>query len=77
VEHKEVSPIPGADRWSYGPFWQDAQGSARTVPLQRDGGKSAEFTVPGFVNDPDDLRGIAVTVIEALEKWERVEGLGA
>ena len=77
VEHEGVSPIPGADRWSYGPFRQHSEGAARTVPLQRDDGKSAEFTVPEFVSDPEDLRGVAVIVIGALEKWEQVKGLGA
>jgi hypothetical protein len=43
----------------------------------RDDGKSAEFTVPDFVSDPEDLRDIAMVVIGALEKWEAVQGLGA
>ena len=77
MEHEEVSPIPGADRWSYGPFRQDSETASRTVPLQRDDGKSAEFTVPDFVSDPEDLRGIATIVIGALEKWDQVKGLGA
>ena len=48
-----------------------------TVPLRRDDGKSAEVTVPDFVEDPEDLRAIAGSVTRALEKWERVQGLGA
>jgi hypothetical protein len=36
----------------------------------------AEFDVPDFVNDPLDLRRVALVVIGALEKWEKVEGLG-
>jgi hypothetical protein len=35
----------------------------------------AEFDVPDFVNDPLDLRRVALVVIGALEKWEKVEGL--
>lgn len=77
MEHEEISPIPGADRWSYGAFQQDTERDSRTVPLHRDDGKSAEFTVPEFVSDPEDLRSIAVIVIDALEKWEKVKGLGA
>ena len=77
VEHEQVSPVPGADGWSYGPFEQHSEGAALTVPLQRDDGKVAHFTVPEFVSDPEDLRGIAVIVIGALEKWEQVKGLGA
>jgi hypothetical protein len=77
VEQKEVSRIPGADRWSYGPFRQDGEGALRTVPLQRDDGRSVEFTVPEFVSDPEDVRSIAAIVIGAFEKWDRVKGLGA
>ena len=77
MEHEEVSPIPGADGWSYGPFQQDGDEASRTVPLRREDGKSAEFTVPDFVSDPEDLREIAGIVIGALEKWEQVKGLGA
>jgi hypothetical protein len=40
-------------------------------------GESAEFAVPKFVEDPADLRAIAMVVIEAFEKWEAVQGLGA
>jgi hypothetical protein len=48
-----------------------------TVPVVRHDGESAEFTVPGFVEDPDDLRGIAIVVIGAFEKWGAVQGLSA
>jgi hypothetical protein len=40
-------------------------------------GGSAEFTVPKFVEDPADLRAVAMVVIEAFERWEAVQGLGA
>lgn len=72
-----ASPVPGAERWSYGPFQQDSQARTRTVPLHRDDGTSVQFTVPEFVSDPEDLRAVAAVVIGALEKWEKVEGLGA
>jgi hypothetical protein len=77
VEHKRVSEIPGVGRWSYGTFQEDHERGSRTVPLHRDDGKSAEFTVPDFVANPEDLRSIATVVIGALEKWESVKGLGA
>lgn len=48
-----------------------------TVPVVRADGVSAEFTVPKFVEDPEDVRTIARVVIEAFEKWEAVQGLGA
>ena len=73
----EVSGIPGADGWSYGAFQPNQERGSLTVPLHRDDGKSAEFTVPDFVSDPEDLRAIAGIVTGALEKWEQVKGLGA
>jgi hypothetical protein len=77
VEREQVSQIPGADGWSYGGFRHDHERRSISVPLVRDDGKAAEFTVPDFVNDPEDLRDVAVVVIGALEKWEAVQGLGA
>jgi hypothetical protein len=77
VEPEQVSDVPGLGRWSYGAFKDDGEHGTRTVPLQRDDGKSTEFTVPDFVADPEDLRGIAKIVIGAIEKWEDVKGLGA
>jgi hypothetical protein len=77
VENQDVSPIPGAERWSYGAFELGEQRGSITVPLSRDDGKSAAFTVPDFVSDPEDIRRIAVIVTSALEKWEDVKGLGA
>jgi hypothetical protein len=67
----------GAEGWSYGGFRHDQEGRLISVPLVRDDGKSAEFSVPDFLNDPEDLREIAMIVIGALEKWEGVQGLGA
>jgi hypothetical protein len=77
MEHEELTEIPGAERWSYGAFRDDQGRRSRTIPLRREDGKSAEFTVPDFVADPEDLRRIAAIVIGALEKWEDVKGLGA
>jgi hypothetical protein len=77
VERQQVSQVPGAEGWSYGGFRQDHERGSISIPLVHDGGKAAEFTVPDFVNDPEDLRDIAVIVIGALEKWEAVKGLGA
>ena len=77
MDHEEVTEIPGVEGWSYGAFEEDRERGSRTVPLHRDDGKSAEFTVPDFVSDPEDLREIAAVVIGAVEKWEEVKGLGA
>jgi len=75
MEDSGVSQIPGVERWSYGAFRQDHDSESITVPVVRDDGGSAEFTVPKFVEDPADLRAIATVVIQAFEKWEAVEGL--
>lgn len=77
MEAHEVSPVPGVERWSYGAFRQDHESETITVPVVRDDGESAEFTVPKFVEAPDDLRSIASVVITAFENWEAVQGLGA
>ncbi len=73
-----VSEIPGVEGWSYGAFRQDHEAESITVPVVRDDEEeAAEFTVPKFVEDPDDLREIARVVIAAFEKWEAAQGLGA
>lgn len=77
VNPEGVSPIKGADRWSYGAFEHGQERGPIKIQLVRDDGTSAELSVPDFVNDPEDVRQIALVVIGALEKWERVQGLGA
>ncbi len=72
-----VSEIPGVEGWSYGAFQQDHEAESITVPVVRDHEELAEFTVPKFVEDPEDLREIARIVIGAFEKWEAAQGLGA
>lgn len=76
MSDQEVSPIEGAERWSYGPFEHGNERGPIKIPLVRDDGLSAEFSVPDFVNDPEDLRTIALVVINAREKWDDVKGLG-
>lgn len=72
-----VSPTEGAERWSYGPFEHGHEPGPIKIPLVRDDGLSAGFTVPDFVQDPEDLRQIAPVVINARERWDDVKGLGA
>lgn len=74
---RAVSRIPGFDDWSYGVFRQDSGAKTITVPVVRDDGESVEFTVPEFVEDPEDLREVAGIVIRAMQKWDAVQGLGA
>ena len=71
-----VSPIPGIEHWSYGSFDFDQVSERRTVPLVRDDGMAAEFTVPEFVNEPADLRAIAQIVIAAWERLQNRPGVG-
>ena len=76
MEGQGVSEVPGVEGWSYGAFRQDHETETITVPVVREDGGSAEFTVPKYVEDPEDLRAIAKIVIEAFDKWEAVQGLG-
>ncbi len=71
-----VSDIPGVERWSYGAFDFDEARERLTVPLVRDDGTAAAFSVPEFVNEPADLRAIAQIVIAACERWENRQGVG-
>ena len=76
MSDQAVSPIKGAERWSYGAFEHAGDRGPIKIRVVRDDGAAAEFTVPDFVNAPEDVRQIALVVIGALEKWEDVEGLG-
>ena len=71
-----ITPVPGAEHWSYGAFDFDSETGRRTVPLVRDDGTTAEFTVPELVSEPRDLQEIAHIVIAACERWENRQGVG-
>ena len=71
-----VSAVPGIEHWSYGSFEFDLETGCRTVPLVRDDGTTAAFTIPEFVNEPRDLEAIARIVIAACERWENRQGVG-
>jgi hypothetical protein len=77
MEARNVSPIPGAEGWGYGPFRHEFEGDAITIPLLHGDEEVAEFSVPQFVQDPEDIRGVALLVIGAYQKWQSVKGLGA
>jgi hypothetical protein len=77
MSDEAVSPIEGAEGWSYGPFEHGHERGPIKVRLVRDDGAQAEFSVPDFVGDPEDVRKIALIVIGAREKWADVKGLGA
>lgn len=76
MEDRAVSQIKGAEGWSYGAFDHGHERGPIRIELLREDGKSAEFAVPDFVNDPEDLRQIALVVIGAFEKWGDVQGVG-
>ena len=71
-----VSPVPETEHWSYGSFQFDLDEARRTVPLVRDDGTAAAFTVPEFVSEPRDLAEISRIVIAACERWEKRQGVG-
>jgi len=71
-----ISAVPGTEHWSYGSFSFDLETGLRTVPLVRDDGTAATFTVPEFVSEPRDLGAIASIVIAACERWENRQGVG-
>jgi hypothetical protein len=71
-----ISVVPGTEHWSYGSFEFDPETGCRTVPLVRDDGMAAAFTIPEFVSEPHDLQEIARIVIAACERWENRQGVG-
>jgi hypothetical protein len=71
-----ISAVPGTEHWSYGSFEFDADAGRRTVPLVRDDGATAAFSIPEFVSEPGDLQAIARIVIAACERWENRQGVG-
>ncbi len=77
MEARNVTPIPGADGWAYGAFRHEYEGDSLHIPLIHDDGEVTEFSVPQFVQNPEDIRGVALLVIGAWNKWQSVKGLGA
>jgi hypothetical protein len=78
VSDDGVSPVPGADGWRYEAFRHDEATGLVHVPLVRPSdGKHAAFALPDLVNEPDAIATVAKVVVDAIERWEAVEGLGA
>ena len=71
-----ITAVPGAKHWLYGSFEFNPDTGHRTVPLVRDDGTTAAFTIPEFVSEPSDLGEIARIVIAACERWENRQGVG-
>jgi hypothetical protein len=78
VSGRGISQIPGAEGWSYGAFAHDEASGLIRIPVIREAdGKEASFALPDFVNDAEEIATVARVVAAAVERWERVEGLGA
>lgn len=71
-----MTPITGADRWSYLPFAHDDASDEHRITLVRDDGIEVAMTLPDFVGQGDELREIALQVIRARERWRDLKGLG-
>jgi hypothetical protein len=70
--------VAGADGWRYLPFKQDEQTGEHEITLVREeDGERVRFTVPGFVEQGDELGEIALLVIRARERWRELKGVGS
>jgi hypothetical protein len=71
------TPVSGAEGWFYLPFESNAETGERRIRLVREDGTETAFTVPGFVEQGDELAEIARLVIRARERWRDLKGVGA
>ena len=70
--------VAGADGWLYLPFKQDERTGEHEITLVREeDGEEVRFTMPGFVEQGDELGEIALLVIRARERWRELKGVGA
>ena len=83
--YREASPIDergrvavaGAEGWRYLPFEHDeASGEHRVTLVRERDGEQVAFTVPGFVQQGDELGEIALLVVRARERWRELKGVG-
>ena len=78
VDDQGRIPVAGAEGWLYLPFERDeATGEHRITLLREENGEQVGFTVPGFVEQGDELGEIALLVIRARLRWRELKGLGA
>ena len=69
--------VHGADGWRYLPFQHDERTDEHVITLERDeDGEQVRFTLPGFVEQGDELGEIALLVIRARERWRELKGVG-
>ena len=63
-------PVAGAEGWRYEPFERDdATGEHRITLFREEDGEEVRMTLPGFVEQGDELGEIALLVIRAHERW--------
>jgi len=71
------TPVAGADGWFYLPFERNEETAEHRIRLVREDGVETAFTLPGFVEQGDELGQIALLVIRARERWRDLKGVGA
>jgi hypothetical protein len=78
MDERGSVPVAGADGWRYLPFEHDeARGEHRITLVRDDDGEQVRFTLPGFVEQGDELGEIALIVIRARQRWRELKGLGS
>ena len=78
VDDQGRIPVAGADGWRYLPFERDDVTDEHRITLEREeDGEQVTFTLPGFVEQGDELGEIALLVIRARQRWRELKGLGA
>lgn len=69
--------VAGADGWRYLPFRQVEHTGEHEITLERQSdGEQVRFTMPGFLEQGDELGEIALIVIRARERWRELKGVG-
>ena len=70
-------PVAHADGWHYLPFRRDeSSGDHRITLVREEDNEEVTFTLPGFVEQSDELAEIALLVIRARERWRELKGVG-
>jgi hypothetical protein len=71
-------PVAGADGWFYLPFERDEATDEHRITIEREeDGEKVQFTLPGFVEQGDELGEITLLVIRARQRWRALKGVGA
>ena len=79
VDDQGRTPVGGeeGEGWLYRPFERDdATGEHRITIVRESDGEEVRFTLPGFVEQGDELGEITRLVIRARLRWRELKGLG-